>query len=113
MRAHPDNPLREVSEVPKNLGGYSSGEESVCSNNKLLSSKHPCRIDPELSAGADVETAGREPERRPSSTFLRRATPALSSSLSRIRAGFRVCFMLCDSLLSFLAGFPYGVFPPA
>jgi hypothetical protein len=33
---------------------------------------------------------------------------ALSSSLFRIRAGVRVCFMLCDSLLSFLAGFPYG-----
>jgi hypothetical protein len=33
---------------------------------RLLGSKRPCRIAPELSVGSDVETAGREPERRPS-----------------------------------------------
>ena len=33
--------------------------------------------------------------------------------LFKIQAGFRVCSMFCDSALSFLAGFPYGVFPPA
>ena len=44
---------------------------------RLLGSKRPCRIDSELSAGGDVETAGREPERRPS----RPSPSSLSSSL--------------------------------
>ena len=43
---------------------------------RLLGSKRPCRIDPELSAGGDVET-GREPERRPSPP-----SPSSSSSSS-------------------------------
>ena len=50
---------------------------------------------------------------RRQSTFLRRATPAPSSRLFKIQAGFRDCSTFCDSLLSFLAGFPYGIVSPA
>ena len=42
---------------------------------RLLGSKRPCRITPELSAGGDVEMAGRWPERCPSPP-----SPSLSSS---------------------------------
>ena len=56
---------------------------------RLLSSKRPYRIDPELLAGADVVTAGRKPPRRPSPPLPLSSSSSLLLSLvhSSARSG--------------------------